>query len=352
MKKYLFYLVFLCFCNPIIAQHIPDAKFAKAIRDHCPTCIDAADNITEDGHNLKNLTISIHEITDLTGLEGFSAITSLNCTNNKLTKLPAVLPSNLTTINVEYNQITSLPTLPNYLRTLNCSDNLLTTLPILPSNLRILDCSHNQISVLPTLPNYLTTLFCSNNLLTTLPTLPPQLEGLICSYNRIKTIPNLPQPLIRLSCDYTDVKCLPFLPNNLTYLDISKTIVCVPNIITTLNINLYEGFISKSINLPICNDLKPPPCDTFPRSVTTKDSVNTTNLSAKITIFPNPTEGSLKIKCLNCTIKNVRIFNAFGQLILETKSPILDFANLGAAMYIVCVESESGLIKVEKIMKM
>jgi Leucine-rich repeat (LRR) protein len=225
-------------------------------------------------------------------------------------------------------------------------------LPTLPPNLRILDCSHNQISVLPTLPNYLTTLFCSNNLLTALPTLPPQLEGLICSYNRIKTLPTLPQPLIRLSCDYTDVKCLPFLPNNLIYLDISKTIVCVPNIVTTLGINLYEGFTSKPINLPICNDLKPPPCDTFPRSVTSKDTVNTTNLSANITIFPNPTEGSLKIKCVNCTIKNVRVFNAIGQSIIESKTPILDLSDLGAGMYIVRVTSESGLIKVEKIMKM
>jgi Leucine-rich repeat (LRR) protein len=357
MKKYLLLIVCFCVYAPIFAQKIEDAGFAKGIRYQCPKCIDSANNLTDAARIQSNLTVSLLGVADLKGIEGFSLLASLNCTNNKLTRLPNNLPVTLQNINIEYNQITALPEeLPINLRIFNCSDNLLTQLPAnLPANLRILDCSHNQISALPkTLPTELTTLFCSDNLLTSLPVLPIKLEGLKCSYNKLKTLPLLPKPLIRLSCQYNDeLKCLPFLPNNLINLDISKTIVCVPNIVTTLDIQLYDGFASKPINLPLCNDLRPAPCDTFPRSVTSKDTVKSVfNAPVKIAIFPNPTEGVVKIKCTNCVIKNVFVFNSIGQLIMELKSAILDFSNLGTGLYLVRVETENGVKKIEKIMRM
>ena len=357
MKKYLLYLVCFCVYAPLFSQKIEDVGFAKGIRYQCPKCIDSANNLTDAARIQPNLTISLLGVADLKGIEGFSLLTSLNCTNSKLTRLPDNLPSTLQNINIEYNEITVLPeNLPINLRVFNCSDNLLTRLPAnLPSNLRIFDCSHNQITALPkTLPSELTTLFCSNNLLTTLPPLPTKLEGLICSYNKLKVLPLLPKPLIRLSCQYNDeLKCLPFLPNNLIYLDISKTIVCIPNIVTTMGIDLYEGFTSKPVNLPICNDLRPAPCDTFPRSITSKDTVLIGfNVPAKIAIFPNPTEGVVKINCANCVIKKVFVFNSIGQLIMELKTAILDFSNLGTGLYIVRVETENGAKKVEKIMRM
>ncbi len=353
MKKYLLCFICVCLYFQILAQHIDDAGFALGIRYQCPKCIDSANNLTDAARIQTHLTVSLLNVADLKGIEGFSLLSSINCTDSKLTTLPANMPSTLQYINVEFNQITSLPTLPSNLKRFDCSNNLLKSLPNLPSTLQILDCSYNQISALPSvLPYDLMTLFCTNNLLTKLPTLPPKLEGLMCSYNQIKIIPALPSSLIRLSCQYTDVKCLPFLPNNLIYLDISKTIVCVPNIITTLGIDTYEGFTPKSTNLPLCNDLRPPPCDTFPRSVSSKDTLISTNTSAKIDIFPNPTEGVVRIKCTNCAIKKVSVFNSIGQLIMELKSPILDFSNLGTGMYIVKVEAENGLKKVEKIMRM
>jgi Leucine-rich repeat (LRR) protein len=357
MKKYLLYLVCFCVYAPLFGQKIEDPGFAKGIRYQCPKCIDSANNLTDAARIQSNLTVSLLGVADLKGIEGFSVLTSLNCTNSKLTRLPNNLPSSLQNINIEYNEITVLPEeLPTNLKIFNCSDNLLTLLPTnLPSNLRIFDCSHNQISALPkTLPSELTTLFCSNNLLTTLPTLPTKLEGLVCSYNKLKILPLLPKPLIRLSCQYNDeLKCLPFLPNNLINLDISKTILCIPNIVTTLDVQLFDNFVSKSVNLPLCNDLRPAPCDTFPRSVTSKDTViSLFNAPVKIAIFPNPTEGVVKIKCTNCVIKKVSVFNSIGQLIMELKSAVLDFSNLGTGLYIVRVETENGVRKVEKIMRM
>ncbi|MDZ7878465.1 MAG: T9SS type A sorting domain-containing protein [Saprospiraceae bacterium] len=357
MKKYLLYLVCFCVYAPVFAQHIDDAGFAQGIRYQCPKCIDSANNLTDAARIQPNLTVSLLGVADLKGIEGFSSLTSLNCTNSKLTSLPTKLPATLQNINVEYNQITVLPEeLPINLRIFNCSDNFLTRLPAtLPPNLRIFDCSHNQISALPkTLPSELSTLFCTNNLLTTLPPLPNKLEGLMCSYNKLKTLPLLPKTLIRLSCQYNDeLKCLPFLPNNLIYLDISKTIVCVPNIVTTMGIDLYTGIVSKPVNLPICNDLRPAPCDTFPRSVTSKDTVSTVfNGAVKVAFFPNPTEGIVKIKCTNCVLRKVSVFNSIGQLVLELTTSVLDMSNLGTGLYIVQVETEGGVKKIEKIMRM
>jgi Leucine-rich repeat (LRR) protein len=356
MKKYLLCIACFMLCFKSFAQHIDDEGFAKGIRNQCFTCIDAANNLTDVARIQTHLTVSLLNVASLKGIEGFSSLSSINCTNSKLTTLPDNMPSTLQYINVEFNQITSLPILPSRLRTLDCSNNFLTSLPILPSGLRIFDCSYNNITALPALPNDLTTLFCSNNLLTNIPSLPSKLEGFMCAYNHIKTLPLLPKTLIRLSCHFTDVTCLPLLPDSLVYLDISKPIVCLPNILKKVTIDLYESVTPKTITLPFCNDLRPPPCDTFPRNANAiQDSINAVNNGknpSKITIFPNPTEGVVKIKCANCTVKKVAVFNSIGQLVIETQAVLLDFSKLSAGMYIVRVETVSGEKVVEKIMRM
>ena len=351
MKKYLLFIVFFTFYFQGIAQHIADANFARGIRYQCTSCIDTADNLTDDAQKLGHLTVSILNINDLTGIEGFSSLTSLNCTNNKLTNLPNKLPTKLQYINVSYNKITNFQNIPSGLRQLYCSNNELTSLPELPPSLFMLDCSYNKIAALPPLKN-LTTLFCSNNLLTVIPTLPNGMEGLICSYNQLKTLPLLPKPLIRVSCQFNlDIKCLPLLPNGLVYLDISKNIVCLPNTVKNLTVDMYEGIIPKAVNSPICNALRPPPCDTFPQT-TSQDSLGLLDKIAKIDVFPNPTEGVVHIKCQNCTFKKVVVFNAVGQLVMEMQTNLLDFSGMGCGLYIVRVETVSGYTIIKKIMKM
>ncbi len=351
MKKHLLHLAFLIVYFQGISQHIADTNFARGIRYQCLTCLDSGNNLTDDARKLTHLTVSILNIFDLTGIEGFSALVSLNCTNNNLTALPDKLPPMLKYINVSYNKITQFKSLPNGLTRFYCSNNLLTFLPELPSALQILDCSYNKIMALPPLKN-LTTLFCTNNLLTALPPLPNGLDGLLCSYNQLKTLPVLPKPLIRLSCQYNlDLKCLPLLPEGLVYLDISKNIVCLPNVVKNLAVDVYEGFVPTAVNLPSCNNLRPPPCDTFPQTLP-KDSTNIVDKIVEITLFPNPTEGEVVIKCQNCTIKKISVFNAVGQLVFETQMALLDFSGLGCGLYIVRVETVNGATLVEKIMRM
>ena len=135
--------------------HIPDANFAYAIRQECPTCIDACDNLTADAATLTHLDVFNESISDLTGISDFTALRHLNCGFNRLQSLPN-LPSSLQSLNCEINQLTSLPTLPSGLVSLSCSDNPLTGLPTLPSSLQVLGVYATSISCLPTLPNGLT----------------------------------------------------------------------------------------------------------------------------------------------------------------------------------------------------
>ena len=108
------------------------------------------------------------DISDLTGIEYFTALTVLLCDNNELTALPALLPTGLTTLDCNTNSLTALPALPDGLTELNCSQNNLTALPALPDGLTELDCSVNNLTALPALPAGLTGLYCYNNNLTEL----------------------------------------------------------------------------------------------------------------------------------------------------------------------------------------
>src|SRR5438105_3790686 len=73
-------------------------------------------------------------ISDLTGIQYFDSLDTLDCNSNQLTFLPN-LPSLLRELDCNYNLLTSLPPLPSTLGVINCYNNQLTSLPALPSSL-------------------------------------------------------------------------------------------------------------------------------------------------------------------------------------------------------------------------
>jgi len=135
------------------AINIPDANFASAIRAICPSCIDINNNLTATAATLTSLNVSLNNISNLTGIDGFTGLQYLFCGSNKLTLLPT-LPSTLTYLDCGSNKLTLLPTLPSGLQFLKCYYNPLTSLPdSLPSSLQNLDCHNNKLTSLPTLPS-------------------------------------------------------------------------------------------------------------------------------------------------------------------------------------------------------
>ena len=123
--------------SQINAQNIPDTNFAAAIRTDCPTCIDASNNLLPPAASLTFLNLHTKNITNLTGIGGFTGLERLDCRFNQLTTLP-VLPASLIKLECSGNQLTILPALPNTLTWLECSGNQLTSLPALPTGLTYL----------------------------------------------------------------------------------------------------------------------------------------------------------------------------------------------------------------------
>ena len=157
------FLAFAFLATHAQAQNIPDANFAKKIREQCPACIDANNNLLPPAQELKILGLRHAGISSLEGIEGFINLEELDCAYNQLKSLP-VLPATLKTMVCMLNQLTNLPALPATLKRIDCANNRLASLPELPANLENLACFENQLTSLPDLPIHLQDLKCWSNL--------------------------------------------------------------------------------------------------------------------------------------------------------------------------------------------
>jgi len=128
--------------------------------------------LTANISSLKTLDVSSKNITDLTGIEDFTELTSLDCSKNKLSSINISKNIALTTFNCSYNYTIDF---------LDVSNNI---------NLKILSCHSLKIRDLNLKNNLkLTQLTCSYNDLTSLE-IPhnPDFNYLDCSNNRLVQI--------------------------------------------------------------------------------------------------------------------------------------------------------------------
>ena len=183
-----------------------------------------------------SLNIEGKNLTDISGIEYFTNLTSLYCGNNQLTALPVENLTNLTSLRCNNNQLKELPVenLTN-LTLLYCSYNQLTELPVEKlTNLTELSCSYNQLKELPveSLTN-LTSLYCDNNQLKELPVESlTNLTSLYCDNNQLTAllVGNLTN-LTSLRCNNNQLKELPV--ENLTKL---TSLSCSNNQLTALSV--------------------------------------------------------------------------------------------------------------------
>ncbi|MNQ21726.1 Internalin-J precursor [compost metagenome] len=183
---------------PVVVPYtlIPDPKFEDKL---------IALQIDKDGKNGKVSTLSIavltslnvsgSGITDLTGIEDFNSLTSLDCSNNALTAVNFSKNISLTTLNISKNKLTAFNASEMLsLTSLNCSNNALTSLNLTKiyygndSQLVTVDCSSNAIKDLNTKNSIgLTNLNCTKNELTALDlSNNAVLTSLSVSFNKIK----------------------------------------------------------------------------------------------------------------------------------------------------------------------
>ncbi|MDG1333570.1 MAG: T9SS type A sorting domain-containing protein [Crocinitomicaceae bacterium] len=193
---------------------IPDPNFEQALIDlgHDSGPIDGSiptGNISW----ITILDVSNKNITDLTGIQDFTALTYLSVSNNLLINLDVTQNNNLVTLNFGYNQLVNVNLTQNVnlidlrcevnqlnsinvtqnisLQTLICFDNLLTSIDLTQNvNLVDLRCEDNQLISINTTQNVnLEDFTCINNQLTSIDvTQNINLQHLLCSYNQLTSI--------------------------------------------------------------------------------------------------------------------------------------------------------------------
>ncbi|QKJ61913.1 T9SS type A sorting domain-containing protein [Flavobacterium sp. M31R6] len=220
---------------------IPDSKFEDKL---------IALEIDKDGKNGKVTTESISKLTsldvsnssiaDLTGIQDFVALKTLNCYNNKLTSLDISKNVALTYLYCYYNQLTTLDVTKNSsLTVLECYSNKLPEINVSNNTLlQKLDCSANLMSSLDVTKNtaleYLSISYFPKN---TGASGKGKFESIDVSKNiALKT----------LYCQQNKIKVLDVSKNiNLEYLK------CSENYITDLNVsnNISLGNLECDVNL-------------------------------------------------------------------------------------------------------
>jgi hypothetical protein len=289
MKKlFTLFALLICLTN-LKAQFvtIPDANFLAWLQANVSSAMNGnqMDTTSLAVTNRTRVNVENMGITDLTGIQYFDSLKSLNCSYNSLTYL-SILPNSLDSLSIShnpisnllspknlrffscsycglttlpalsdsliflecyYNPISYLPNLPSKLITLNCGATSISSLPILPSNLRNLYCkSDTNLSFLPGLPNTIEQLDCEDCQILSLPQLPGSLKFLWCRRNSLTSLPALPKNLIVLAIVGNQISCLPTLPESLQYLQImpNNQIYCLPNYIPAMDASYFS--------IPLC----------------------------------------------------------------------------------------------------
>jgi hypothetical protein len=195
MKKlFLFITLTCCITGQAFSQltYVPDDHFEQALIDFGYD--NTLDNnvLTSNINTVNYLNLYNYNISDLTGISGFTALTSLSCSSNHLTTLDVSQNTALTFLTCNSNQLTSINLSANSaLLNLNCSNNLLSTLDITQNiALTSLNCSDNLLTSLNISQNTaLSTLVCFNNQLTSLDVSQNiGLHSLTCSNNLLTSL--------------------------------------------------------------------------------------------------------------------------------------------------------------------
>lgn len=332
LQRHISTAILLCFSMNAIAQYtlIPDEKFeTKLIQLGIDTDSINGKVLTNNIASITNLQVSDAQITDLTGIEGFSSLVSLRCKNNKLTSLDLSKNNSLTTLQCYENQLVNLDLSNNKaLTTLDCSSNLIESLNLFENTaLRNLNCSNNKLSILNLNTNInlieldchknsinnlyinsntsLVNLDCSENLLGTLDlSKNTELLDIICAKNNLVSID-------ASSCNKATYINVSF--NKLNSLDLRKNdslqyLICTDN--PNLPIICVKDANKAESNSNYKKDLAANWSETC--LITFLDK---TNSKSGFNFYPNPCSGMLNIQTEEAA--TLRIINATGQVVFE-----------------------------------
>ena len=261
----------------INGTNFPDANFRAIVSSFD---VDGSNTLSAtEIAAVKYLSCYNKKVKDLTGIEHFTALTTLQCDYNELTALDiskntaltilTCVKNQLTVLDVSrnadlkrllcfgnkltaldvgnntaletlycgYNELTALDVSKNTeLKELNCANNKLASLDLRKNmELAVLDCHYNGLTELDVKSNTkLTKLICFTNSLTALDVSKnPELKELSCGYNRLTSLD------VKSNTKLTKLSCS---SNSLTTLDVSKNpelkeLHCGYNRLTSLDVS-------------------------------------------------------------------------------------------------------------------
>ena len=343
--------------------NIPDANFKAALVGNASinTNMDAEIQTSEAATFTGAIYVSSIGITDLTGIEAFVLLISLDCGGNQIAGgLDVGNNTALFYLNCMGNQLTSLNVTDCIaLNDLQCWGNQLTSLNVSSCTaLTTLNCAYNQLTSLDVLANaLLTNLDCENNSLTSLSVSACiALTSLHCAFNQLTSLDVLANVLL------TNLECR---NNSLTSLDVSACIAldhlnCTNNQLISLdvrngnNINFYGpvpqdplviyNIIMFNNPLLFCINVDDANWSTANWTVQNYNidphhyfsnncsgaGISDINESNAPMFYPNPTTGTIYLS----EQSNITLSDLSGKLLLEEKNTKqLDLSALPAGMY-------------------
>jgi len=360
MKK--IYVAFICLFIVLHLQaqqttSIPDPNFEKQLIDF------GYDTGTPDGvvltDNIKNVThLSVYNnISDLTGIQDFSSLVGLYCSNNLIKTLDLskclnltwitcnnnqisniLLPDSIEHIELEYNnlnqidlskknRLTYLDLKNNSLKNIDINNNSnieylnlgytqITTIDISKNtHLVELNCYNNEISNLDISKNTeLTLLNCGSNKITNLNASQcSKLTWIICSFNQMNTLV-LPDSIEKIEAESNNLNTIDIsTKNRLVRLDIQGNSLTSINL--AKNINLQELYIggNQFTNLDISKNKHLKDLSIYYNQISTLDVSNNSelmNLNCSSNKIRNlDLSHNSKLQGLDCSTNNLSLLN-------------------------------------------
>ena len=258
-SKTKFILISFCFIyyNSLCQNtFVPDANFEQALIDEGYDSGPLDGNVlTSNISGILNLDIKNRGITNLTGIEDFSALKNLDCSGNLLINIDVRPLSNLQILWCFENQIINLNVDQNIsLTALRCENNKLTSLN-LSKNINLIDlaCEQNKITTIDVSNSVSLNRFqCGNNLLNTLDvSTNANLSYLSCEQNQLTSLNLLNNnQLSLLNCFNNQITELDLTRNpNLTDVNCSTNQLCSLNLNNSSNSNITNVNFDLNTNL-------------------------------------------------------------------------------------------------------
>jgi Leucine-rich repeat (LRR) protein len=245
--------------------------------------------------NVSTLNIPNLNIQNIIGIEYFSNLSNLNCSNNSINNIDVSQNTALTVFSCSFNQISNINISTNTnLFHLNVSNNNLGNIDISNNTaLTFLNCENNQINNLNVNQNNLLThLAVNNNLLTVIDlTQNLSLVTFICDFNKLSTL--------NLSL-HTVLQQLSAVDNQLAYLNIKNG--------NNINFNIFYSSGNQNLTCIIVDDSSYSDLNWSSFKDTTSTFVNNQSECAALatneynslefSLYPNPTNGSINVTIL------------------------------------------------------